>query len=79
MVFAGSAAAGSLVAALVTARARLRGRRRLAIYAAGCLVLLAGGVALSRREALAVIVGFAVVPFAAGFAMARGDLRRQRR
>jgi len=77
MVFAACAAMGSLLAALVTARPRLRGPRRLTIYGLACGILLATGAALTRREALAVVLGFAIVPFIVGFVMARVDLRRQ--
>jgi hypothetical protein len=79
MVFAGSAAAGSLAAAAVTARSRLRDPRRLAVYVLGCATLVVAGVALTRREALAAVLAFAVVPFVVGFAMAAADLRRRTR
>lgn len=79
LVFAACAAVGGLAAALLTARSRLRGPWRLTIYAAVCGALMMTGVALTRREARAVVAGFAVVPFVVGFVMARVDLRRQSR
>jgi len=77
MVFAACAAVGGLTAALTTARSRLRGPRRLMGYGLVCGALLAAGVALTRREARAVVIGFSIVPFLVGFIMARVDLRRQ--
>jgi hypothetical protein len=78
LVFAACAAVGGLAAALLTARSRLRGARRLAIYGAVCGVLMSAGIALTRREARAVVAGFAIVPFLVGFVMAPVDLRRAR-
>ena len=77
MVFAACAAVGALAAAFATARQRLREPRRLVVYALVCAVLIGAGITLTRSAARAAVLGFAVVPFAVGFVMARVDLRRQ--
>ncbi len=76
LVFTASAAIGALVAALIAARERLRGPKRLAIYGAACGTLLVSGAVLTRSEARTVVLGFALVPFVVGFVIARVDLRR---
>ncbi len=76
MAFAGAASAGSLLAILIGARDRLRGRGRVVIFGLLTVALLGGGAALTRPEARGLVALFAVVPLGAGFVLALVDLRR---
>lgn len=77
MVFAGSAAAGGLLAVMTGARERLRGTDRVVAFGAFVVVLIAGGAALTRPEARAAVTAFAIVPLLVGFLMTKSDLRRR--
>lgn len=79
MVFAGAACAGALLAILISARDRLRGRLRVVAFTLLAAALMGAGMTLTRSEARAPVTLFAVLPFVAGLVLAKLDLQGERR